>query len=347
MGSPTPDGPGTWGGAAAPGPGRTSLESIHNVVTTPNAPPEPLFEVARCRCESWFCEHCATSKGLRVRARLTRRLEEFTAVFMVTLTVDPSLFPDPKAAYLYIRDRRAIARLRQDLHRWGHLHSRSCFYVVEFQRESQQAHFHLLLDASFIPKSEIDRAWSKYRPESAGPVVGDRPPFGTCRFSAPKFADASHAANYATKYLIKWPEHGFPDWVLDMGSDKRVMRYSVSRGFWDDSPPRSASTDRTEPRQRARARTYRERAHDCGKSANLFALTKHADRETGEESITRHWISKEQIDNAVIPHLPRDAGPVSLSRTRVHARNAQELRLLLYQMQGCIMGVEDAIGGAA
>jgi hypothetical protein len=266
---------------------------------------------------------------------------------MVTLTVDPTLFSSPKAAYLYIRERRAIARLRQDLYRWGFLHSKSCFYVVEFQRETEQAHFHVLLDASFIPKHDIDRAWSKNRPESAGPVVGDRPAFGTCRFSAPNFADARHAANYATKYLIKWPEHGFPDWVLDMGSDKRVMRFSASRGFWDNPPRSKPQKDPTEKKPRAPARTYRERQGDCGKSANLFYLVEHVDEETGEECISLHWIGKEPLDASVIPHLPRDHGPISLSRTRVRAPDGATLRSLLHAVQGSVLGIEDATAGVA
>jgi hypothetical protein len=51
--------------------------------------------------------------------------------------------------------------------------------------------------------------------------------------SAPKFADAVHAARYATKYLIKAPSEGFPDWVMDMGDETRIRRYSASKGFWE------------------------------------------------------------------------------------------------------------------
>ncbi len=35
---------------------------------------------------------------------------------------------------------------------------------------------------------------------------------------------------YASKYLTKYPENGFPDWVMD--ATYRIRRYSTSRGFW-------------------------------------------------------------------------------------------------------------------
>ena len=52
--------------------------------------------------------------------------------------------------------------------------------------------------------------------------------------SAPKFSSKAHAANYATKYLIKAPEEGWPEWV--MWFDGQIHRYSTSRGFFQDGP---------------------------------------------------------------------------------------------------------------
>jgi len=49
-------------------------------------------------------------------------------------------------------------------------------------------------------------------------------------FSAPKFANAEHAGRNATKYLIKAPSEGFPDWVMDMGDETQIRRDSASKG---------------------------------------------------------------------------------------------------------------------
>jgi hypothetical protein len=201
----------------------------------------PRYELVSCGCRSWFCSRCCTVQGLRLRRRLLPVLETFQGLLMLTLTLDPSLFESPAHAYRYVRDRRCVALLVRKLHRLGMLHSRRYFYVVEWQKVSEMPHFHLLLDASFIPFATICEAWNSFRPEWAAPVEGDRPGFGAVRFSAPKFANAMHAACYACKYLIKHPEHGYPSWLLAEAL-RSVHRYGTSRGFWPQSG-RPASRD--------------------------------------------------------------------------------------------------------
>jgi hypothetical protein len=45
-----------------------------------------------------------------------------------------------------------------------------------------------------------------------------------------EFATREHAAHYACKYLLKQPEKGFPDWVLD--SRGEIKSYWTSKGFY-------------------------------------------------------------------------------------------------------------------
>ena len=193
------------------------LEYVTNSVTLPTNEHGARFEVSKCRCDCWFCPECCEVMGYTLRKRLIPLLETFKGLMMVTLTIDPKLFLDPQTAYLYATDRRCIGRTTQDLDRWGYLYTRRYFYVLEWQEKTEMVHFHILYDSSYIPFDRLLESWSKHRPSWAGPAEGNRPAFGTVLFSAPKFADHVHAARYATKYLIKTPEHGYPTWVLNMG----------------------------------------------------------------------------------------------------------------------------------
>lgn len=127
------------------------LEHLHNTVTLPGNEHGARFEVSKCNCRCWFCPECCLSEGYKLRGRLIPILESFHGLIMVTLTVDPELFPDPKTAYLYMLDKRCIGVTTQDLFRWNHLITRRFFCVVEWQKKTEQAHFHILYDSTFIP----------------------------------------------------------------------------------------------------------------------------------------------------------------------------------------------------
>jgi hypothetical protein len=190
-----------------------------------------------CRCRKWFCVDCAPNMGWALRRKLTERLNLFRRVYGITLTLDGLLFNSPEAAYRYVRENRCLALLVKELHARGHLHTRAYFWVIEFQEETQQAHWHLLVDASFIPFGEIVEIWSTFRPKSA-PAMPEKvtaanykglpPAFGSVRFTLQKSTPTT-AAKYATKYLVKVPSYGFPDWVLDFVG--RIPRHGGSKGF--------------------------------------------------------------------------------------------------------------------
>lgn len=195
------------------------------------------YLIRPCRCRRGFCEYCGPRLGYALRNRLALRLRHFNSVFGITLTVDGTLFPSPEAAWSYFSNGGLIGRFVRDLDRRGHLHSKAYFWVVEFQKDTEQPHWHLLLDAGRIPFGEIVEIYSRYRPKDAPPLdepitaenyQGRPPAFGSVHFSPP--ADPLSAAIYATKYLTKFPEHGFPDWVLDRKG--RVPRFNHSRGFF-------------------------------------------------------------------------------------------------------------------
>ena len=163
------------------------LEHFQNTVTNPTNEHGAKYEISKCRCDCWFCPDCCQSMGYNLRARLIPILETFHGIIMVTYTIDPELFPDPKTAYLYAMDKRCISVTTQDLFRWNYLKTRRYFYVLEWQKDTEMVHFHVLYDSVFIEWNKILKSWDKHRPKDAGPVKDNRPAFGTVLFSSSKF----------------------------------------------------------------------------------------------------------------------------------------------------------------
>lgn len=264
------------------------LELDSNRVTGGQGGDVEILEVAKCPCDCWFCGDCCLRKGLELRRRLIPVLGTFSGLMMLTFTVDPLLFSAPEAAYRYMMKRRCIGRTIQDLFRQGLLHSRRYFCVVEWQKSTLQAHFHVLVDATFLAWDKLLASWSKHRPAWAGPVVGERPAFGTVLFSRRHFAGGpEHAARYATKYLIKMPERGFPEWVLALGKSRRVRRYSTSRGFWSEPPKLYRKTFKKRSPVRL---SYGERIENCGTTSNIFRIVEKTDEASGEVRPCRQWV---------------------------------------------------------
>ncbi len=271
-------------------------------------------EVWQCGCRSRFCPRCCVGLGLSLRERLIPILETFTGLMMWTLTIDPELFESPELAYDYVRERRAISNLVRALKGRGLLHSDRYFYVVEWQKWTEMPHYHLLVDATFIDFRMVCEVWNRNRPGWAGPVEGARPGFGSVRFSAPEFENHIHAAHYACKYMIKHPEHGYPDWVLDRKGN--TPRYGTSRGFWRE-PDRQAqemklegvlSVDQAAQRadcscqdcreggmqsgdRRRRSEAIRERLVRCGTKAVLM-VAEDIIGSSGEVRVHRKFLSQ-------------------------------------------------------
>ena len=287
-------------GSAEGGDG-TSLEYLQNVVTEP-IHLNTRFELAKCGCDCWFCEDCCERKGYNLRKELIGALDSFEHLLMITLTVDPELFDTFHDAYFYMREKRCISVLMQGLDRLGHLNSRKYFYVLEFQ-ESGNPHYHLLVDAKRIPHEDLLEAWSKNRPDNLPPPEPNRPPFGLVWITKRHFdGGALHAARYATKYLVKVPEYGWPDWVLKLGQNKRVPRYGVSRGFWNRPKVEPKGTRRL--RIRCESSSYEIRLTQCGSTTNLFGVEKYIMHD-GEVIEFRQWIARMGISTDIFPKLDK------------------------------------------
>ena len=216
------------------------------------------YEVVGCRCKNRYCDTCAPGLGYQLRKRVLKHgeLRKFTSIQMWTLTIDPTLFESAEECYEHCRRRRVISELVRKLWDAGVLLSKHYFCAVEFQKNGF-VHYHLLVDARHIPFEMVCSIWNRFRPKSAGPVkhaefckcsecvsggtgeIKERPGFGSVRFSMKsrglvgksdgKFSGAKHAINYATKYVIKVPKEGWPQWVKD--SRKNIPRYQTSKGI--------------------------------------------------------------------------------------------------------------------
>lgn len=250
-------------------------------------------EVRSCGCRSRFCEHCCLPLGLALKRRLLPELTKFTGLMMLTFTIDPELFTSPAEAFEYVTGHRCISVTMQRLFRWGLLHSRRYLWVVEWQKDTGQAHWHVLVDASFIPFEKLCEAWNRNWPEWEQRVALGRPGFGSVRFTVSKFKSPAKAAGYVTAYLTKHPKHGYPEWVLSTQTG-RVHRFSTSRGFWsdgsgdDDEVSSYAATEdqvesedeqEEEPEER---RTVRQQLESCGKACAVLHVRQVIDQDTGE-----------------------------------------------------------------
>lgn len=187
------------------------------------------YEIRGCGCGCCWCPRCQLRMGLKLRERLREVLATFTRVQMWTLTIDPQQFNGPREMLDWVRDNRCIARFVRGLKAAGHLHSSRYFCVIEFQ-PSGNPHWHLLVDASFVPFELAAEIWNRFRPCRPGLSAGERCGFGAVWFSKRDTKNPHKAANYACKYVLKGPEGGLPSWLLDARC--KVPRYSVSKGFW-------------------------------------------------------------------------------------------------------------------
>ena len=212
-------------------------------------PGQVEYRAVSCACRCRFCRKCSVAMGLKLQKRLltSSRVAEFANPLMVTLTIDPELFASDVEAYEYCREKRVISRLVASLRDRGLVDSAHYFASVEYHKSGRH-HYHLLVDAKRIDHGLLMDLWGRFRPVDR-PRDPDRPAFGFVFLSKPKGAGVRSAILYATKYVLKEPPEGWPDWVMEYRGN--VPRYQCSRGVWLDTeptPPPQADTFDPDPR---------------------------------------------------------------------------------------------------
>jgi len=306
---------------------------------------EKRYEVAACGCRCWFCPRCCVGRGLVLRRRLIPVLQTFTGLLMWTFTIDPTLFDSPAAAYQYVKSKRCISVIMRRLRKLGYLHSNRYFCVIEWQKKSEMPHFHILADATFIPFDVVCNRWNRFRPDQAGPVQGVRPGFGSVRFSAPKFHSVEHAARYACKYLIKHPEHGYPDWVFDLIDDgHEVHRYTTSRRFWGKTKPENKSDSVNDSEDQIDDDDVddhvfvpiRKRLANCGKSSVILQLSDGIDYETGEVVTVRKFVAAIQCNVCEAAAIAGEVLPQGRRRFLANAIGVEKVIGHDRALRGCL-----------
>lgn len=169
----------------------------------------------RCGCR--LCRECGSMLGRKLRGRLHEKAALFKSPRMLSLTVDlkgtitGKGFASGEEAHRYVTAGRFIAKLMSKLG------IRVWVWVLEFQRNGNP-HWHVLFDASELVggRFDYDAAWRWWR---------DRWQVGGWKASgkADEFKSPEHALNYITKYVVKEPESGYPDWVWDV--ERRAVRF--------------------------------------------------------------------------------------------------------------------------
>jgi hypothetical protein len=114
-----------------------------------------------------------------------------------------------------------------------------------------------------------------------------------------------HAARYATKYLLKPPEGGYPEWVWKFPGN--IKKHGSSRGFWKSGDPVEDETDfqtgfpkrdQTNSKKRKHSKqtkTIEERTKRCGIPAVVMEVTENPNKDGSKRPSYRY------IGSAAVP----------------------------------------------
>lgn len=240
------------------------------------------FVACNSSCKCRFCDKCALRMGLALKLQLFVALVFFTECQMWTLTLDPKLFNSPLDAYNFVRRKRIISKLVAELYKRGHLHTKRYFWVLECQKNGMP-HWHLVLDASYVPFAEFCDVWNRLGKERAegGMLGGVRYSMGSNHADGKKrFEGRKHAVNYLLKYVTKSPKEGWPEWVMNYTGN--IMRYRASNGLFRVSESVQFEQGQSEATKEVieeysrgpyhRKQTVKLRVAQCGKESLIFSF---------------------------------------------------------------------------
>ena len=172
------------------------------------------------RCKVRTCPTCGPRYGFRVRQGLLPKADQFTKPALLTLTCNRSNFESPDDAHSFITQEGLIRRLLRVLG------VKRYVWVLEFQQKTGEGwpHWHILVDLADVPSGKLDlaRAWRLWRDKwGCGGV--------DLQLRRQRFTSPQHAIHYITKYMTKYPEKGYPAWVLQ--ADRRIRFFTASRSL--------------------------------------------------------------------------------------------------------------------
>lgn len=225
---------------------------------------------ASCKCV--FCERCSVKRGEELREKLKIVFAVMGHIQMWTLTVDPKRFHSPKDAWHEVTSNRMVPRLVRELRAGGCMIGKHYVVVLEFH-ESGWPHWHLVVNAKYIDKQVFQKIWNRIGTgnpsQNFGYVAFSR---GRTKGQGGRFENPRHAAAYITKYIIKPPKDGWPEWVLNHSG--RVRRFSTSRLIFQElgHMPAKAEKKRTRGTYK-KVNTIALRVKNCGNAFRVFQQT--------------------------------------------------------------------------
>jgi len=236
-----------------------------------------MIVAKHCNCR--YCSTCAARLAGPLRRKLQWAVEQWDSAWMLTLTLNQKpwnarygdgVVGPAEAAYRYVSKERLISRLVRELRRKGLVASKRWAVVLEFQKNGFP-HWHVVIDAKYVPIDVVREIWDRLRPNWFDDIEYDGPPMGQTKFSAPKFANAKHAARYVTKYVSKIPSDGWPGWVL--AYEGRIPRISHSRGLF------AGYSEEEEPEQEETAEEQAEREREEAEAERMKAMNEEDAKE--------------------------------------------------------------------
>lgn len=268
---------GAGGGDAGPDQAEPGAggEAAVRLESRANNPGSDLGDVSRvagrivttCKCGVRTCgKGCGVRLGWIARQRLLKTADLWRSPCLCTLTGDPKRFDnDPRKMFETITAGGFIPELfkRLGVRRWVR--------VLEFHK-SGFPHFHVMIDRGDLPGGKINYklAWHLWR---------DLWGLGGLDFTRKKvnasgtpIAGTVNQIFYITKYLTKFPEQGFPSWVLGMHG-LRFVQGSRDLGPLVSAPGKKQVSRDTEPTTYRARRSLGERMIDCGKGSRIFTVT--------------------------------------------------------------------------
>jgi len=201
-------------------------------------------KIIRCKCRNWLCKKCKVSRGKLVRKVLHQKTNFNDLCIMLTITINPKLIKNPEKAYEYVTKNKFISRLM------GLLGVTAYFSVLEFQKNGFP-HWHIVCNA-YLDNKKVKKFLKKW---GLGKIY---------KITKTKTSNKAHAINYVTKYLIKYPDSGFPEWVMNRRKKIRFINTSRSIGSIYALVTEKKEYQKTGKKRKPKNITYRQRIDACG-----------------------------------------------------------------------------------
>lgn len=119
---------------------------------------------------------------------------------------------------------------------------------------------------------------------------------------------------------------------LDHYTDRRIRRFSTSRGFWN-TPHKPPHENAVSPQKR-QSHSYIDRIASCGKSVNLFEVDESLDLETGEITATRRWVGQLNAEASVVMDNLFDPGNPDRPRRSLLAHSPGQAKQIIEAAAG-------------